>query len=169
MILPSIYNNQLGRGGPEGITDVFGIGWEWVASAGGSIVRPGEPLLKNVNEWTDKIKIPDIDTWDWAAEAEKTKCDCRVSTQATLLNGFWFERLISFMDFAPAAMALIDDEQKDAVKSLFAEMTDLACKLVDKFAHIGRHSTDSISMTTGRHRERRFSRRTLRMSCLYRI
>jgi hypothetical protein len=133
VILPSIYNDRLGRGGPDGITDVFGIEWEWVESAKGSIVRPGEPLLENANEWTDKIKIPDIDAWDWAEEAEKTKLDKRISTQVTLVNGFWFERLVSFMDFAPAAMALIDDDQKDAVKALFAAMTDLGIKLVDKF------------------------------------
>jgi hypothetical protein len=133
MILPSIYNDRLGRGGPAGITDVFGIEWEWVASAGGSIVRPGEPFLKDANEWKDKVKIPDIDAWDWASEVPKTKLDGRVSTAITLVNGFLFERLVSFMDFAPAAVALIDDDQKDAVKSLFEAMTDLAIKLVDKF------------------------------------
>ncbi|SHH98029.1 Uroporphyrinogen decarboxylase (URO-D) [Sporobacter termitidis DSM 10068] len=132
-MIPALYNERLGRGGPAGVTDVFGIEWEWVESAGGSIVRPGEPLLKNANEWTDKIKIPDIDMWDWVEEAGKTTCDRRVSTQMSFINGFWFERLVSFMDFAPAAMALIDDDQKDAVKALFADMTDLACKLVDKF------------------------------------
>jgi hypothetical protein len=133
MVLPSIYNERLGRGGKDGITDVFGIEWEYIAAAGGSIVRPGEPLLKNANEWHDKIRIPDIDAWDWAGEVEKTKLDGRISTQLTLVNGFWFERLISFMDFAPAAMALIDDDQKDAVKDLFGALTDLAIKLVDKF------------------------------------
>jgi hypothetical protein len=133
MMIGSLYNERLGRGGPSGITDVFGIKWVWVQSAGGSIVHPGEPFMQNANEWKDKIKIPDIDTWDWAAEAEAVKLDCRVSTTISFVNGFWFERLISFMDFAPAAMALIDDEQKDAVKALFAELTDLACKLVDKF------------------------------------
>jgi hypothetical protein len=129
----SLYNERLGRGGPAGVTDVFGITWEWVESAGGSIVRPGEPYMKDANEWRDIIKFPDLDAWDWAGEAEKVKCDCRISTQLSLVNGFWFERLVSFMDFAPAAMALIDDDQKDAVKALFREMTDFACKVVDKF------------------------------------
>jgi hypothetical protein len=36
------------------------------------------------------------------------------------------------MDFAPAAMALIDEEQRGAVKELFQAMTDFACKVVDK-------------------------------------
>ncbi|MDR0936342.1 MAG: methyltransferase [Oscillospiraceae bacterium] len=133
MMIPNLYNELLGRGGPAGTTDAFGIQWEWVESAGGSIVHPGEPFLADANEWKDKIKIPDIDKWDWAAEAAATKLDQRVSNQVSFVNGFWFERLISFMDFAPAAMALLDDDQKPAVHEIFAAMTDLGCKLVDKF------------------------------------
>ncbi|NLV51108.1 MAG: methyltransferase [Clostridiales bacterium] len=132
-LMSALYNERLGRGGPAGITDAFGIEWEWVQSAGGSIVRPGEPFVKNANELKDKIKFPDIDTWDWAADAEATKLDSRLSNTVTFVNGFWFERLVSFMDFAPAAVALIDDDQKDAVKALFADMTDFAIKLVDKY------------------------------------
>ena len=37
------------------------------------------------------------------------------------------------MDFMPAALALIDDEQTAALKDLFQATTDLACQLVDKF------------------------------------
>ncbi|MCL2408504.1 MAG: methyltransferase [Oscillospiraceae bacterium] len=133
MFVPPLYNNMLGRGGPEGLTDTFGIAWEWVEDAGGSIVRPGAPLMSDVNEWKDKIILPDIDKWDWAAEAEANQFDTRRSMQMTFINGFWFERLISFMDFLPAAMALIDEDQKDAIKSMFEAMTDLAIKLVDKF------------------------------------
>lgn len=133
MMMGPLYNEKLGRGGRKGITDAFGIQWEWIESAGGSIVHPGKPLLDNANEWKDKIKIPDIDAWDWEGEAEKNKLDHRLSTLVSFVNGFWFERLVSFMDFAPAAMALIDEDQKDAVKSLFSEMTGLACKLVDKY------------------------------------
>jgi len=36
------------------------------------------------------------------------------------------------MDFAPAAMALIDDDQKDAIKALFEATTEMAMKVVDK-------------------------------------
>ena len=58
--------------------------------------------------------------------------DTRFPATFSFINGFWFERLISFMDFMPAAMALIDDEQTDAIKDLFAEMTDLGCRVIDK-------------------------------------
>ena len=133
MMHTPIYNEQLGRGGPDGTKDVFGIEWEYIPAAGGSIVRPGDPYMEDVNEWKDKIIIPDIDKWDWAAAAAESQPDRRLSNELSFVNGFWFERLISFMDFAPAALALIDDDQKDAIHELFAAMTDLGIKLVDKF------------------------------------
>ena len=129
-----LYNSKLGRGGwTSGTIDFFGLEWVFIETAGGSIVHPGNPLLKDVNEWKDKIKIPDIDEWDWAGEAEKSKIDQRFFSEVSFINGFMFERLISFMDFIPAAMALIDEEQKGAIKSLFEALAELAIKLVDKF------------------------------------
>ncbi|MCL1804134.1 MAG: methyltransferase [Eubacteriaceae bacterium] len=140
MVVPDIYNINLGRG-PMGAgledghitVDSFGLKWQWVQSAGGATVHPGEPYLENANEWKDKIKIPDIDSWDWAGAAEAHTPDMARALQTSLINGFWFERLISFMDFAPAAMALLDEDQEDAIKELFEALTDLACKVVDKF------------------------------------
>ena len=132
MIMPLLYTNNLGRSGTENITDAFGVEWEYVETAKGSTVRPGEPLLANANEWMDKIKFPNLDEWDWASEAEKVKVDNRRACQLSLVNGFWFERLVSFMDFAPAAMALIDDDQKAAVKSFLEASTEFAMKVVDK-------------------------------------
>ncbi|MCR4722221.1 MAG: methyltransferase [Eubacteriales bacterium] len=130
------YNKLLGRGGPEGTVDAFGIQWEYVPSARGSIVHPGAPFLSNANEWPDKIHFPDLDEIDWENEVKTAaKPDLRFSQQTTFTNGFWFERLISFMDFAPAATALVDEDQQDAVKSLFRASTDFACKLVDKVFH----------------------------------
>jgi hypothetical protein len=128
-----LYNNNLGRGGVEGTVDAFGITWVWVESAGGSIVHPGDPLLKNANDWKEVIKIPDIDSWDWAKIAEDFPIDLKRSAVVSLVNGYWFERLISFMDFAEAAVALIDEDQQDAIKELFEATTDLACKVVDKY------------------------------------
>lgn len=129
---PAVYNNNLGRGFGEDITDAFGVRWKWVAKVGGSIVEPGNPFLESANEWREKIKIPDIDAWDWEGAARENPVDTRYSWCFSFINGFWFERLISFMDFMYAAMALIDDDQVEAVKELFSELTDLGCRLVDK-------------------------------------
>jgi hypothetical protein len=130
--LPNLYNDKLGRGMGADNTDAFGIDWEWIEVTGGSIVRPGEPLLADVNEWKDKIKFPNIDTWDWAGEAKRVKIDTRFSGMISMVNGFWFERLISFMDFSEAAVALIDPDQEDAIHELFEASTEFALKIVDK-------------------------------------
>ena len=130
---PNLYNNTLGRGVFEDIRDVFGVKWRYVPTVGGSTEDPDEPpLMADVNEWREKIKLPDIDAWDWAGAARDNSIDPRYPCIFSFINGFWFERLISFMQFMPAAMALIDEDQSDAIKELFDAMTDLGCRLVDK-------------------------------------
>ena len=129
----NIYSTKLGRGRAADQTDVFGIEWEYVPSAGGSIVRPGSPFLDDVNNWREKVIIPEIDDWGWEEEAASVTLDPRFSHEMSFVNGFWFERLISFMDFMEAAVALIDEDQQEAIKDLFQATTNLACKLVDKF------------------------------------
>ena len=131
-IMPSVYSMNLGRGRHADCEDIFGVQWVYVETAGGSIVRPGTPLLEDIADWREVIKIPDIDQWDWAADAEKDKIDTRFTLQTSLVNGFWFERLISFMDFMPAAIALIDEDATDEIKALFQATTDLGCRVIDK-------------------------------------
>lgn len=126
------YNENLSRPHGHDAVDFFGVPWKWVESAGGSITPGGNPTFTDANEWRDKISIPDVDKWDWEAAAKDYKMDGRFSRIFTFLNGFWFERLISLMDFENAAMALIDSDQQDAVKDLFGEMTNMGIKLVDK-------------------------------------
>ena len=127
------YDNENKSGGP----DMYGIEWEYVPSAGGSMVRPGNPALTDVNDWKKVIKRPDIDSWDWEGSAREN-CqwleDTKDWVEMQLLSGAWFERLISFMDFEAAAMALIDEDQQDAVHELFEATTEDMCKIVDKIA-----------------------------------
>lgn len=131
-INPPIYNNTLGRGMRKDLVDAFGIKWTFEPTSGGSITVGGNPLLDDVNNWKEVIKIPDVESWDWETAAKENPIDPAFPAYISLINGFWFERLISFMDFIPAAMALIDDEQTDAVKELFGAMTDLGCRVVHK-------------------------------------
>jgi len=130
---PACYNFNLGRGRGADNVDVFGIQWTYEPTAGGSIVKGGNPILKDANDWKEVIKIPDLDTFDWEGSAKDIKLDPRFPQYMSFSNGFWFERLISFMDFTEAAMALIDDEQVDAINELFEATTEMGCKLVDKF------------------------------------
>ncbi|KPU42816.1 methylcobalamin:coenzyme M methyltransferase [Oxobacter pfennigii] len=112
--------------------DMFGIEWVYVPVAGGSMVKPGAPLLSDANEWEEKLVWPDIDSWDWEKSAKNVNLSSEVFNVPSILNG-WFERLISFMDFDKAVVALIDDDQKDAVKALFDKLSDLYIKIIDKY------------------------------------
>lgn len=110
------------KGGP----DLFGIEWVFVPTAGGSMVQPGAPTLTDVNDWPDVIHFPDVDALDWEgwAKANEAFRDTERTFQIGFQNGL-FERLISFMDFEGAAMAIIDDDQKDAIHALFAKLCDM--------------------------------------------
>ncbi|NTW70916.1 MAG: methyltransferase [Eubacteriaceae bacterium] len=121
---------------PQNGVDMFGIDWEYVPSAGGSMVRPGNHILKDANDWEKLIKFPDIDSWNWEESAKANNGKFLSENTFNLawqINGWWFERLISFMGFEGAAEALVDEDQQDAVKALFEATTDLGCRIVDKF------------------------------------
>ena len=118
--------------------DMFGVEWEYVPLVGGSMVRPGNPLMTDANDWEKVIRFPskaEIDTWGWENSAKENEEFLKngKANYVWLQNGCWFERLISFMDVENACIALIDEEQKDAVKALFERTTELFCYIVDKF------------------------------------
>lgn len=117
-----------------GGTDMFGVEWEYMPSAGGSMVRPGAPLLEDVTEWESKLVWPDISSWDWQG-SEKLNKDYLNKGQfnVTVFYTGWFERLISFMDFEGAVMALILPDEKEAVKALFDKLTDLYIGIFDRY------------------------------------
>ena len=109
--------------------DMFGIEWEYVPVAGGVTVKPGNPRLSDANEWKEKIPFPDVSSWNWKEDAKlnQSYLDNDQPKMTWMFSGF-FERLISFMDFEPAILALIDEEQMDAVKELF----DALCGLYEE-------------------------------------
>ncbi|HSW40337.1 MAG TPA: methyltransferase [Acidobacteriota bacterium] len=117
-------------GGP----DMFGMIWEYVPVAGGSMIRPGKPFIEDFNEWPDKIVWPDIETWDWKGSAEENASylDDQKFNTCWFMTG-WFERLITFMEFENAAVAMIDEDQQEAIKAFFDRATDLYMKIFDKF------------------------------------
>jgi hypothetical protein len=113
--------------------DMFGIDWEYVEVAGGSMVKPGTPLLKDANDWREVIKFPNVDAWDWASSAQENNGTYLTKDnfyQTWIFTG-WFERLISFMDFEEAVIAMIDEDQTQAVKELFDALSDLYIDIID--------------------------------------
>lgn len=144
MFCPNVYPDNVARGFlieaaplPQekwGGRDMFGIEWQYVETVGGSMVKPGTPFLSIANEWEEKLVWPNPDDWDWegSVQANAEFLNNGTAIMAWIMNGF-YERLISFMDFDNAVMALIDEDQQDAVKALFDKLADLYIKVVDKF------------------------------------
>ena len=143
MFSPRIYPDNIARAfvfdgsGPNPTTgglDMFGIDWEYVPQVRGSMVRPGKPFIADANEIKDKIKWPDIETWDWetAGKVNEEYLSSDKYNSCWFLNG-WYERLISFMDFEGAIVAMIDEDQTDAVKDFFDRLTDLYISIFEKY------------------------------------
>ena len=141
-VMPYIIPDNVARGGvtdavltndQKGGPDMFGVEWVFIPEVGGSMVRPGAPLLEEVSQWREKVKFPDIDSWDWegAAQRWRERRDPNKGQVVMIHNGFWFERLISFLDFENAAIAMITEQEE--LEELFTATTDVAIKLVDKF------------------------------------
>ena len=118
-------------GGP----DMFGVEWEYVPQVHGSMVRPGNPLkIPDITRWEEYLTFPDLDGWDWKGWGEKNRAlaeDGRVK-EIWIMNGL-FERLISFMEFENAALALVDEEQQEGVHRLMSALCDFYDELIDRF------------------------------------
>ena len=116
--------------------DMFGVEWVYVPVAGGSMEKPGNPhpLGDEVYDWKEKLTFPDIDSWDWDKSARENEqfLNNGKMNMFWFLNGMGFERLISFMGFENAAMALLDEDQEDDLKELLQALTDLHIKMVDR-------------------------------------
>ena len=122
--------------GPVGGKDMFGVEWEYMPEVGGCMVRPGHPILEDANDWKEVIHFPDVDSWDWETSAKENACyktDDRYVVSC-MFTGL-YERLISFMEFENAVLALIDDDQKDAVHELFQALVELYKKILYKLKY----------------------------------
>lgn len=115
-------------GGP----DMFGINWVYEPEVGGSMEVPGSELFDDACDWREHVVFPDVDSWDWegAAEANKELLSTDKGIQMWLFTG-WFERLISFMGFEDAAVALIDEDQCDEVAELFMRLSDVYIDIIE--------------------------------------
>lgn len=113
-------------GNPPARIDGWGVEWIFVDIAGGAMVKPGAPLVPDISRWEEYVTIPDPDTWDWEGCYNRFR-DKLDPDRLTYIGvpGCLFERLIAVMDFANAAVALIDDDQKEAVHRFFRTVTDI--------------------------------------------
>lgn len=133
-ILPNMIPDNVARGmvadtipfdniSQAGGKDFFGVDWVYVPQARGSMVVPGNPKVPDIENWDKYVTIPDLDSLDWEGASKRLEpiySTNRVNL-TTVFTGL-FERLISFLDFENAAVALIDEDQQAAVHRLFDKL-----------------------------------------------
>ena len=120
--------------------DMFGIEWVYMPEAGGSMEVEGKYIMDDVNDWKDVVTFPDVDSWDWEGSAQLNKdyINDDKFIQPWMYTG-WFERLISFMGFEEAAVALLDEDQEDAIKELMSAISDVYINIIDHFVKYYSH------------------------------
>jgi len=111
--------------GPGGGIDGWGVEWVFVPSAGGAMVKPGSPKVTDINRWEEVLTVPHPEEWDWAGcyERSKDRIDNERIFEMTV-GSCLFERLIAVMDYANAAVALVDEDQQEGVHRFFRAVTD---------------------------------------------
>ncbi|MBQ8974126.1 MAG: hypothetical protein IJ072_00185 [Oscillospiraceae bacterium] len=122
----------------------FDLPLEWEEAAMGASVRPGNPLLPDMNDW-ESLKWPDLDAIDWEGMEEMNR-DYLSTDKANQLGihlGLW-ERMMCLMDVNNAALALADEDQEDAVHAFLDKLSDTYCEYISRVSKIGR--IDSVML-----------------------
>lgn len=133
VLKPDCDPEVVARSHPEGGIDGWGVPWVFEPNIGGAISLGGNPIIKDLDHWEDYTSAPNPDEWDWEGCVERQgsrREDDRVFMLTT--SSCMFERLIALMDFENAAMALIDDDSKEALHRLLRANTDARKKYYTK-------------------------------------
>jgi hypothetical protein len=123
-----LVNNDVEAGGK----DMFGVVWEWVPQARGSMVRDTlPPLVPDLREWEKYVIFPDLAAYDWEGCVRDNEAFFKKDKHfmVWILNGL-FERLISFVGFENAALALVDEDITPHVHRLFDRLCEFYEKLI---------------------------------------
>ena len=105
-----------------GFKDIWGVPCVSVEAVGGfTIPEPGNFILKDIREWRDIIKAPDISGVNWESVAKENLDRLPYSREQAALfygpGGGYFLQLMSFMGFNEGLVALY--EEPEEVKALF--------------------------------------------------
>lgn len=103
----------------------FDTMWRYEPIAGGAIILPGSYKITDINDWKT-LTFPNLDDYDWEgnAQANKEYMDTGLPIEYGIPTGYW-ERLMAILPVTEAAMALIDEDSKDAVHAFFTKLTTL--------------------------------------------
>ena len=135
LIIPGIANDWRRT---EDKIDMFGVKWVPADASGMALVpEPNNFILKDIRQWRDVVKVPDISGIDWEMMAKKdldatAKMGVNYANTAkeiTLHVGY-FQTLMALMGFTEGLMALY--EEPEECKALLSYLCDFWCEVYQK-------------------------------------
>ena len=113
--------------------DNFGAEWIYQPKVAGAIEKGGFRLLDDIEDWEEELVWPDIDSWGWEESAIENKeyCSDRKFFYKTICVTGFFERLISFVGFEDALVAMIDEDARPSIKRFFDRLSDFYCSYIE--------------------------------------
>ena len=116
--------------------DIFGVEYESTESTGGaSMPAPRNFILKDISDWKEVIKVPDINDYDFAEMARKglERIDRNKTAVSVGVFGGYFQQLMAFMGFSEGLFAMAADPEE--CYNLFEYLADffdeVAVRMID--------------------------------------
>lgn len=118
-----------------GGVDIWGVTYVATQETGGATLpKPNNFILKDIRNWRDIIKAPDVSGYDWELLTKKHIDESGIDRSQTALSfdvhfGY-FQHLMSFMGFTEGLCAFF--EEPDEVKELLNYLCDFYCMITEK-------------------------------------
>ena len=131
MVSPRVFTTQHAPGVES--KDCWGVTYVPADSAaGGKIPKPNDFILRDIRDWREVIKLPDLSEYDFEAEAKEqlAKIDRNETAVIYDLNAGVFQLLMSFMGFNEGLMAMFEEPEECA--ALFEYLADFYCGCIEK-------------------------------------
>ena len=128
----SLAMKGMGGGGKT----VWGVPMESVDAVGGfALPKPGHFILKDISEWREVIKAPDISGVDWDDIVKKDMEKLNYSRDNVALflnsNGGYFQDLMAFMGFTEGLIAM--NTEPEEVMELFRYMHKFYITILENY------------------------------------
>lgn len=114
--------------------DMWGVNYIPTYETGGALLpEPNNFILKDIRQWRDVIKAPDVSSFDWEAIAkadfERSGIDREHTAVAFGLHFGYFQTLMSFMGFTDGLVAMF--EEPEEVRALLTYLCDFYCSVAE--------------------------------------
>ncbi len=120
--------------GRETGKDEFGVTYQYNEEARGPVQRPGDRVVKEIENWRDYVVFPDLEDRDWEGAAARDTAGWDRENRFSVVQMFngMFERSHMMMGYEDTLCALLTDP--DIMEEFYTEFTDYRIGLIRKIA-----------------------------------